>query len=576
MADNDDTLISESSAGDEPMDTEVTRIADNGQVSDTDVTQIAGEDKTLIQDDNKIQAPNIPDTEIVRELGRGGMGVVYEGRQGYLDRSVAIKVLLKQFTGGSTQFSDRFQREAKILAQLNHPHIVACYQAGVADDGNCFLVMEFIDGSDLEKWVHKKGNLNTNDALGVIKTIGQALRYAHENGIIHRDVKPENILLCHNASANLPFTPKLVDLGLARPDASADMQLTAQGVIMGTPATMAPEQFDDPDNVDLRADIYGLGCVLYYALTGQAAFSGQGLTQLMESKLHTNPPNPQDINPEISNDVVVLIKDMLAKSADDRIQNYDLLIERIDQLLSGTSAAAAPSKKSEPSKSPLPIVIGIMVIVIVGLVIGLGGGNGNNQEQTQTPEIKQDPIPKVHKPAVTSEQVLIQAGQGLGDWWSKKNGIWGPEETGAGIVGFAKKDETAHLELKVDQAIQSLNGIVGGMLDEGKTSAFDALEIHLYFADGSEWLGTLNDLGFDTIAITMNPPKTSAASLKSSSLVPPREWPLSIKQSDDGWSITLGSVEHKLRAFTQKITSVEFCVKNGNCFLRDLVLNKKD
>src|SRR5688572_30424987 len=203
-----------------------------------------------------VPRPTIPEVELQAEIGRGGMGVVYRGRQTYLDRHVAVKLLLVDRAAADDEYVRRFQREAKILAGLSHPHIVACYSAGITSDRHPYLVMEFIDGPNLKNWIAEHGPLKPLQALRVVRELAQALGHAHQSGIIHRDVKPENVLLAKREgdTSDFPFQAKLVDLGLARPQGTgSDMNLTGTGQVMGTPTTMAPEQFDDPEGVDFRA-----------------------------------------------------------------------------------------------------------------------------------------------------------------------------------------------------------------------------------------------------------------------------------------------------------------------------------
>jgi predicted Ser/Thr protein kinase len=324
---------------------------------------------------------SIPEVELGEELGRGGMGVVFKGRQPYLDRKVAVKLLLTQQASNPQQFIDRFRREAKILASLAHPHIVSCFQAGTTTEGDAYLVMELIDGPNLREWVEKQGPLSEADALEVARDVARALEYAKASGIIHRDVKPENILLAKRekkgAAAGLPYTAKLVDLGLARPDTSGsgEMKLTANGVVVGTPATMAPEQFDDPDHIDFRADIYGLGCALYHALTGRAAFREPTLTQLMMRKAAGEVPDPRRERPELSEAASKLVRRMLAKSRDDRPQSYEALIAEIEaaaragsQAAAPTVVAAAPAEKAAPAqkrRSGRIAAIALAILVVV-------------------------------------------------------------------------------------------------------------------------------------------------------------------------------------------------------------------
>ncbi len=305
--------------------------------------------------------PNIPDVVLEKEIGRGGMGVVYSGRQTYLDRRVAVKLLL--IDKADEDYVKRFQREAKILAGLSHQHIVSCYSAGVTSNGHPYLVMEFIDGPNLQEWVKVHGALSEDQALRVVHALAQALNHAHENGIIHRDVKPDNVLLAKKEHAEpndpFPFETKLVDLGLARPPRSqSEMNLTVEGMVMGTPTTMAPEQFEDPDGIDFRADMYGLGCVLYYALTGSPAFTGRTIPQLVSAKMTGPIPNPSVINKKISGRVCELVKKLLAVKRDNRPASYKELI----------TACACENQVKTSSNGML---VGIAAVAIIAVIVAI-------------------------------------------------------------------------------------------------------------------------------------------------------------------------------------------------------------
>lgn len=301
--------------------------------------------------------PRIPGITLHFELARGGMGVVYSGRQDFLDRRVAVKLLSVELGGES--FVQRFQREAKILAGIKHPNIVACHMAGTTDDGQSYLVMEFIDGPSLKKWIADHGPVSVPATLRLMRATAQALAHAHSLGIIHRDVKPENILLETVTSTALdvlfPFTPKVVDLGLARAnEGSASLGLTSPGSVMGTPATMSPEQYDEPDAVDFRSDIYGLGCVFYEMLVGQPAFRGKKLTDIVTQKRAPVAPNPCDENLTVPPAVGALVQSMLASHRDDRPRSYKELDERLLELIETLTVSRTRSSK----KAPPPPVVG--------------------------------------------------------------------------------------------------------------------------------------------------------------------------------------------------------------------------
>lgn len=300
------------------------------------------------------QLPTIPEVTLLRELARGGMGIVYRGRQDFLERDVAVKLLAPQMQ--DERFAARFRREAKLLAGIKHPHIVACYAAGVTPQGQHYLVMELVEGPTLERWLAQNGPVPLRSALRLCGQLANALGHACELGVIHRDVKTANILLEAPTGTSLdplfPFVPKLVDLGLARLVAgSTDLAQTAPGSVMGTPATMAPEQFDAPDAVDFRADIYGLGCVLYELLTGAPAFPSQRLTELVVQKRQPRGPNPCAHDAAIPPAVGDLVASMLAHDPAERPVDYRTLRARLDELAASPSATLA-TKLSLPTAPP--------------------------------------------------------------------------------------------------------------------------------------------------------------------------------------------------------------------------------
>jgi tRNA A-37 threonylcarbamoyl transferase component Bud32 len=207
-------------------------------------------------------APLFPELEILELLGQGGMGAVYKARQRKLDRLVAIKILPPEW-GRDPAFAERFAREARALARLNHPQVVSVHDFGEAG-GHFFLIMEFVDGANLRQLL-STGRLQPRQALPIVNQVCEALQYAHEQGIVHRDIKPENILLDKRGRV------KIADFGLAKlvHRSRSEFTLTGSRQIMGTVHYMAPEQQTNPQAVDHRADIYSLGVVFYEMLTGE-------------------------------------------------------------------------------------------------------------------------------------------------------------------------------------------------------------------------------------------------------------------------------------------------------------------
>jgi tRNA A-37 threonylcarbamoyl transferase component Bud32 len=208
-------------------------------------------------------AGQFPQLEIIELLGQGGMGAVYKARQKQLDRLVALKILPPE-VGETEAFAERFTREARSLAKLNHPRIVTVFDFGHTEEGLYYFVMEYVDGTDL-RHVIQAGELEPSKALAIVPQICEALQFAHEEGIVHRDIKPENILIDKKGRV------KIADFGLAKllGKTAAELTLTGAGHRMGTPHYMAPEQIEHPGRVDHRADIYSLGVVFYEMLTGE-------------------------------------------------------------------------------------------------------------------------------------------------------------------------------------------------------------------------------------------------------------------------------------------------------------------
>ncbi len=321
----------------------------------------------------------IPEVAITRVIGKGGMGVVYAGRQSYLDRDVAVKVLSSALVDPS--FAERFRREAKILAGMTHPNVVACYSAGVTPTSTCYLVMELIDGPSLAQWLKEKGRLPPKEALAITRDVAGALDHAYQAKIIHRDVKPENVLLARRkgsgSDAEFPFVVKLADLGLARSTAedASIMDLTARGAVLGTPTTMAPEQFEDPNGVDWRADIYGLGCVLFHCLTGRQAFPPQAtLAATFTQKLVPKPPDPRELRADLDPQLAAFVMRLLAKRRDDRPQSYAEIVAECDRLVGG---GARPAARRSPR-----LAIGAAALVLAGVatwaIVRPGSGDGGD------------------------------------------------------------------------------------------------------------------------------------------------------------------------------------------------------
>jgi serine/threonine-protein kinase len=254
---------------------------------------------------------------IEKELGRGGMGVVYLAKDKQLERPVALK-FLGTLVDNNEEYRQRFVREAKTAAKVNHPNIVQVYDIS-ASEGKAYIAMEYVQGTSLFQYVQKKGKLVPREALNYMAQACSALYAMHSLGIVHRDIKPDNILIAKGG------TVKLMDFGLAKAD---DNRITKSNVVMGTPCYMAPEQALGKD-VDARADIYALGLVLYEMLTGKVVFrDGDILTR----QITEMPPKLSEIEPGIAPEIDEFAYKCIQKDPKDRFENCKKVVEEIRKL----------------------------------------------------------------------------------------------------------------------------------------------------------------------------------------------------------------------------------------------------
>ncbi len=260
-----------------------------------------------------------PQLEILGFIGKGGMGAVYQARQPALDRLVALKILPPQAAGGPG-FAERFNREARALARLNHPNIVGVYEFGQVS-GQPFFIMEFVDGLNLRQ-LEQAGKLSPREALQIVPQICEALQFAHDEGIVHRDIKPENILMDKRGRV------KIADFGIAKIlDPERDVALTETKGAIGTPHYMAPEQLENPSSVDHRADIFSLGVVFYEMLTGELPLG------------KFSPPSSRKVEVDVRLDDVVLRA--LEKDPERRYQRVSQVKTAVDTI--STTAGPTPN-----------------------------------------------------------------------------------------------------------------------------------------------------------------------------------------------------------------------------------------
>jgi len=268
---------------------------------------------------------------IESELGAGAMAVVFLARDLKHDRRVAIKVLKPELA--SAIGGDRFQREIEVVAGLTHPHILPLYDSGEAA-GLLYYVMPHIEGESLRARLKREGRLPVRDAIRITREIADALGFAHRHGVIHRDVKPGNILLTEDHA-------RLADFGIAYLAETEGGTLTGTGLALGTPAYFSPEQATGEVRLDGRSDIYSLGCVLYEALTGQPPFTATSVRALITHHLVDAPPQVRELRPEVSEGTEAVVQTALQKEPENRFQTAEEMAGSLDLISGGFEAIAA-------------------------------------------------------------------------------------------------------------------------------------------------------------------------------------------------------------------------------------------
>ena len=290
---------------------------------------------------------------ISRLLGQGGMGLVYLADDPKKDRQIALKVLAREKADNPTLIK-RFRSEALATRELKHPNIVGVYEAG-SIDGQFYIALEFVDGTDVAQLIESRGRLPVRRALDITRQVALALSFAHQRNIVHRDIKPSNLLIRRDGAV------KLTDMGLARSlDETGEAGITRAGTTVGTVDYISPEQARDSKSADVRSDIYSLGCTWFHMLTGQAPFPSGSLTQKLKDHATTPAPDPREINASIPEDVVVVLQRMLEKSPDRRYQDPDALVDGLAAIdldrteLTDNLLAALAEDDSEPEPEPVP------------------------------------------------------------------------------------------------------------------------------------------------------------------------------------------------------------------------------
>jgi tetratricopeptide (TPR) repeat protein len=343
--------------------------------------QLDGIDESVLPRAESIEFPRPPSDEaplghlgpysIVEQISKGGTGLVYRAVDSRLNRTVAIKVLRGELAV-TEQARERLAREARAVASLSHDHIVTLFEVGSEPDFPPYLVMEFVDGETLGQRLRRTGRIQPREAARLVREICLALAVAHRQGLVHRDVKPSNVLLDISTGR-----AKITDFGLARDDEHAK-RLTVEGAIAGTPAYMSPEQIVSPDVLDARSDVYSLGVVLYELLTGDVPFEGTvraTLTQIM----HDEPRPPRQLNDAVPIDLETICLKAMSKEPSHRYESAAHLAGDLQRWLDGRPILARPishagrfwrwCKRSPRVAGLSAAVFGLLMIVAVGSTI---------------------------------------------------------------------------------------------------------------------------------------------------------------------------------------------------------------
>ena len=312
-----------------------------GYITRTQLTRLLS-----VQRDAEQKVTRIGTYDLIRKLGEGGMGAVYQAKDTRSDQIVALKVLPRS-RAKDKMFLQRFEQEARAAFELDHPNIVHGLDVGNAD-GYHFLVMEFVSGNDVYSMLEQKGRLSEKEALGILEQIAAALDHIHGERLVHRDIKPENILVTEKGIA------KLADMGLAiDSEIQGRRRITQAGIAMGTPFYLSPEQIEGKSEADIRSDIYALGTTIYEMVTGRPPFEGETPAVVMMKHLNEQVPSPHEIDHTISLHFCHMLEKMMAKNPLDRYQTpAELLtdIQRVKQAQAplGTRPSSGKSSVSRP------------------------------------------------------------------------------------------------------------------------------------------------------------------------------------------------------------------------------------
>jgi serine/threonine-protein kinase len=323
--------------------------------------------------------------QVTRKVGQGGMGAVYEAQHTLIGKRVAVKVLLDKYVH-KEQVVARLEQEARLASSIGHEHIIDITDFGTTDDGRTFVVMEFLEGESLAECLHREGPLPEARILHIVAQVGSALSAAHAKGVVHRDVKPENVFLLRRKDKDYV---KVVDFGISKsmrqsePGADDSPRLTQTGMVLGTPLYMSPEQARGDEELDHRIDVYALGVIMYELATGRVPFTGANYLSIISQVLNDDPVSPRSLRPELSAEFEAILLRAMEKDRDARYKTTDELVNDVNLLLDDPSRSTQRARILPPRRATrrsglriLAWVVGVSVIVaavVVSVSMMMGG-----------------------------------------------------------------------------------------------------------------------------------------------------------------------------------------------------------
>jgi serine/threonine protein kinase len=328
----------------------------------SDTTTLCTVDAEVLQSvDDPLVGQTLAEKYLIEQLiKRGGMGAVYRGKHVLMDKTVAIKVLRPSLAGDDVIVA-RFSREAKAASRISHPHAVSVTDFGEAENGVVFLVMEYLDGRTLKDIIRSEGAMPLDRAAEITRQVSGALDAAHQQGVVHRDLKSDNIML---SQTNGGDWAKVLDFGIAKiqqVEGARDHDITAPNLVIGTPQYMSPEQCSQTSPIDARSDVYSLGVIIYEMLSGRVPFTGESPTVIMMKQVQDPPPSILDARPDLLASVNKLIERALAKKPADRFQTAGelsaALTNAADEMGAAASAVVMPPVAETAPNAPVDVVV---------------------------------------------------------------------------------------------------------------------------------------------------------------------------------------------------------------------------